>query len=214
MVFCGPAEPRAPRAAPPQPQSRPPMHRTRPRLAPLTAALATALVLFSGAAQAQSLVLSNLVVDNQAGSLMARFGVAVEGVAEVSENLNNGVTLALACKARLTRAGGLVGGPKISEAELTSRLKFDALAREYTLSLPGREAPLRNARLDDLLRAGWSELALDLGSWRMLERGQDYTVVLDIRLTQAEIPGWFKRNLFFWSWDVIPASTYQLHFKY
>jgi Na+/H+ antiporter NhaD/arsenite permease-like protein len=46
-------------------------------------------------ALAQSLTLNNLVVDNQAGSFMARFGVLVDGVPEVAYNLDNGVVLGL-----------------------------------------------------------------------------------------------------------------------
>ncbi len=188
--------------------------RSGTRIAPLAVALATALVLCAGAAQAQSLALSNLVVDNQAGTLMARFGVAVEGAASLTDQLQAGATLALSCKARLTKAGGLLGGTHISETGMLSRLKFDPLTREYALQLPGRETPLRGASLDELLRSGWGELALDLGSWRQLESGQDYSVSLEIKLSQAEIPSWLKRNLFFWSWDVIPATSYQLHFRY
>lgn len=217
MVFCAIAGPRAP-----EPQPLAAMHRTHMpqrgrsgvRIAPLAVALATALVLCAGAAQAQSLALSNLVVDNQAGTLMARFGVAVEGAASLTDQLQAGATLALSCKARLSKSGGLLGGARVSDSEMVSRLKFDPLSREYVLQAPGREAPLRAAALDELLRSGWGELALDLGSWRQLESGQDYSVTLEIKLSQAEIPGWLRRNLFFWSWDVIPATSYQLHFRY
>ncbi len=160
------------------------------------------------------MALSNLVVDNKAGSLTARFGVALDSVAELTESLQNGATLSLTCKARLGKKGGLFGSPQVAAAENASRLKYDALTKEYSLQLPGREAPLKNASLSDLLRAGWSELALDLGPWNMLERDKEYTLTLDIRLHQTEIPNWFKRTLFFWSWDVAPSATYQLHFKY
>ncbi|PKN08855.1 MAG: DUF4390 domain-containing protein [Deltaproteobacteria bacterium HGW-Deltaproteobacteria-8] len=190
------------------------MHRTRrPTLAAATA-FALALVLWASAAHAQTLVLSNLVVDNQAGSLMARFGVSVDGVAELTESLHNGVTLALTCKAELSKKSGLFGSPQLSKAEMTSRLKYDSLTKEYALFLPGREAPLKNAGLNELLRAGWGELTLDMGPWRMLERNKDYSLALDIRLQQTDIPNWFKRTLFFWAWDVAPSATYQLHFTY
>ncbi|MDQ7834300.1 MAG: DUF4390 domain-containing protein [Humidesulfovibrio sp.] len=192
------------------------MHRTRrtPKAAATAMLLATTLVLWTSVAAAQSLVLSNLVVDNKAGSLMARFGVSVDGVAELTESLQSGVTMALTCKAKLNRKSGLFGSPHLTEAESTSRLKFDALTKEYTLSLPGREAPLRNANLQDLLVAGWGGLTLGLGSWTMLERDKEYTLTLDIRLQQTDIPNWFRRTLLFWTWDVAPSASYQLHFKY
>lgn len=188
-------------------------HRPRTLLA-ACAAFTAVLALWAQLACAQSLVLSNLVVDNQAGNLAARFGVAVEGLAEVTDSLHSGVTLALSCKAQLTRPGGLFSSTQVAEAELVSRLKYDSLTKEYVLVLPGREAPLKNARLDELLRAGWSQLTLDMGSWRRLERGKEYALGLDIRLTQTDIPNWFRRTLFFWTWDVTPQTSYQLTFKY
>ncbi|OGR35028.1 MAG: hypothetical protein A2051_10460 [Desulfovibrionales bacterium GWA2_65_9] len=194
------------------------MQRTRrPTLAATTVlalALAQVLVLWTSAAAAQSLVLSNLVVDNKAGSLTARFGVSVDGVAELAESLQSGATLALTCKAKLSRKSGLFGSPQLAAAELTSRLKYDALTKEYSLLLPGREGQLKNTGLQELLRAGWGELTLDMGSWQMLERDREYTLTLDTRLHQTDIPNWFRRTLFFWSWDVAPSASYQLHFKY
>jgi hypothetical protein len=178
------------------------------------AAFAAALALWASLAFAQSLLLSNLVVDNQAGNLAARFGVTVDGLAEVTDSLHSGVTLALTCKARLSKPGGLLRSTQVAEAELVSRLKFDSLTKEYVLLLPGREAPLKNARLDELLRSGWGQLTLDMGSWRLLERGQEYALGLEIRLTQTDIPNWFRRTLFFWTWDVAPQTAYQLTFRY
>ncbi|MBI5519274.1 MAG: DUF4390 domain-containing protein [Desulfovibrio sp.] len=186
------------------------------RRPPLAAALALvlALTLWGQAAQAQSLVLSNLVVDNQSGVLAARFGVGMDSLAEVTDALQSGVTLALTCKGKLVRQGGLFSSPQVAEATMVSRLKYDSLTKEYTLTVPGREAPLKNARLDELLRAGWESLSLELGAWKLLERGKQYTLTLDIRLHQVDIPNWFRRTLFFWAWDVAPQASYQLHFKY
>jgi len=188
-------------------------HRRRP---PLAAALALvlALTLWGQAAQAQSLVLSNLVVDNQSGVLTARFGVAMDSPAEVSDALQSGMTLALTCRGKLEVKGGVFSSPQVAGAEMVCRVKYDTLTREYILTGPGREAPLKNASLDELLRAGWGSLTLDMGPWTLLKRGKEYTLSLDIRLHQTDIPNWFKRTLFFWSRDVAPQASYQLHFKY
>ncbi len=186
------------------------------RRPPLAAALALvlALSLWGQAAQAQSLVLSNLVVDNQSGALAARFGVALDSLVEATDALQAGATLALTCRGKLSVQGGMFSSPTVASAEMVCRLKYDQLTREYSLVVPGREAPLKNQRLDELLRAGWSSLALEMGPWKVLERGKEYSLALDIRLHQTDIPNWFKRTLFFWSWDVAPQASYQLHFKY
>jgi len=185
--------------------------RRRTRLTAL--ALALGLCLWAQAASAASLVLSNLVVDNQSGALAARFGVSIDSLTEVSDALTSGVTLALTCKGKLTRHGGVFSSPQVASADLVSRIKYDSLTKEFTMTLPGREAPLKNTRLDELLRSGWGALSLGMGPWKVLERGQEYTLSLDLRLHQVAIPNWFRRTLFFWAWDVAPQASYQLHFK-
>ncbi|OIO05555.1 MAG: hypothetical protein AUJ49_01250 [Desulfovibrionaceae bacterium CG1_02_65_16] len=176
-------------------------------------ALALGLCLCAQAASAATLSLQNLVVDNQSGMLAARFGISVESLAEVSDALTSGMTLSLTCKTRLTRRGGVFSNTQVAAADMDSRLKYDSLTKEFSLTLPGREAPLKNTRLDELLRVGWGTLSLEMGAWKTLEHGQEYTLTLDIRLHQVEIPNWFRRTLFFWSWDLTPQASYQLHFK-
>jgi len=187
--------------------------RSRPPLA-AALALALALTLWGQVAQAQTVVLSNLVVDNQSGTLAARFGVALDSLAEVSDALQSGMTLALTCRGQLDLHGGMFSSPQVARAEMVCRMKYDLLTREYILTVPGREAPLKNVSLDELLRTGWRSLTLDMGPWKLLERGKEYTLTLDIRLHQTDIPNWFKRTFLFWSWDVAPQTSYQLHFKY
>lgn len=186
--------------------------RRRTRLSAL--ALALGLCLWAQTASAASLVLSNLVVDNQSGVLAARFGVSLDSLTEISDALTSGVTLALTCKGKLARQGGVFSGPQVAATEMVSHLKYDSLTKEFLLQLPGREAPLKNTRLDELLRTGWGELSLEMGEWKLLQRGQEYTLTLDLRLQQVDIPNWFRRTLFFWAWDMAPQASYQLHFKY
>ncbi len=183
------------------------------RKTPLVAAFAIALCLCAHTAAAANLTLQNLVVDNQSGVLAARFGIGVDSLAEVSEALTSGMTLDLRCKTRLTRRVGLFSSTQLAAATLDSKLRYDSLTREFSLTLPGRDTPLKNTRLDDLLRDGWGALTLEMGPWRAMERGQDYTLSLDVRLHQVDIPNWVQRTLLFWTWDLAPQASYQLHFK-
>lgn len=178
-------------------------------------ALVLVLLLFWAApVLAQTLSLNNLVIDNQAGSFMARFGVGVEGIEDVAVNLDNGVVLGLTCEARLLRKRSLMPDRTVAETQWISRLQQDALTGEYVLVFPGRESPFREKDLKKLLARAWSNISLDMGPWSNLERGADYQLFLSIKLNQVDIPNWFRRTLFFWSWDVVPATTYQLDFRY
>ncbi len=179
------------------------------------AVLAVAVVLsWPRAAAAQSLHLQNLVVDNQAGSFMARFGVSVDGLDEVAQSVENGVTVALDCTARLFRKRSAWADAMVSEGRYQSRLQFDSLTGEYVLTAPGRETPYRDTDLKRILAQAWSALNVDLGPWSNLSRGDEYRIDLSITLSQTDVPAWLKNTLFFWSWDVAPATSYQLEFRY
>lgn len=171
--------------------------------------LSLAFFLFlAGPAWAQSLILNNLVIDNQAGSFMARFGVFVDGVPEVAHNLNNGVVLGLTCEAKLSRKRGMWVDKILAEVQWISRLQQDSLTGEYVLVLPERETPFREKDLQKLFLRAWSNISVDLGLWSNLERGQEYVLDLAIKLNQVDIPNWFWRTLFFWSWELASATTY------
>lgn len=174
---------------------------------------AVLLALTAVAAWAQSLVLDNLVVDNQAGTFTARFGVAVDDREHVAEVLQEGAVLGLDCEAALYRNQSYLPDRLVREAGWVSQLRYDPLKKEYSLEVPGREKA-SGPRLGELIAAEWSRLSVDLGSWEELERGHQYNLELTIRLSRLDTPNWLKRTLFFWSGDVVDPATYRLDFRY
>lgn len=187
------------------------MHATIARAAAL--ALVLAAVLAAGAARAQELQLTNLVVDSQAGAFTARFGVKPEGLIELKENLDAGITLALTAEAELAQAGGLLGGDTVFETAYVSELTYDALTKNYVIKRPGAE-PVTGEDLAQVMGRGWGRVSMALGPWEKLTRGSDYVLTLTVALKRQDLPNWFERTLFFWSWEAVPATTYQLEFTY
>ena len=185
-----------------------------PKYRALLGALLAALLLWTSLAQAQTLSLSNLVVDNKAGTFTARFGIGVTGVDEIAEVLTDGVVLALRCQATLLRKRSYWTDAAVAETDYVSTIRRDAISREFVLRLDGREAPLTGKRLGPLLAQAWGQIQLDLGPWDNLKRGQDYQLRLRLSLDRTEIPDWIRDTVFFWSWDVIPATNYTLEFAY
>jgi hypothetical protein len=176
-------------------------------------AVCLALLAFASVGRCQSLTLKNLVVDNQAGSIMVRFGVGVDGVQGIVQSLESGATLGLRCQARLVQEHFWYNA-KISSTDFVSLVRWDALTKEYVLELPGREQPLQDKDIQELFNKAWDQLTLDLGSWSALQRGDSYSLRLEIRLSRSDIPAWLRYSLFFWSWDVIQPTTYRLDFTY
>jgi hypothetical protein len=198
-----------------QPACAPPPGRAA-LLAPVLAALALllALVLAAQAAPAQSLVLDNLVLSNQAGTIAVRFGLEVDNVEPLRRALKDGGVLGLRCRARLSKHQSYLPDSLVAKAGIMRTLSWDGLTREYVIGQPGQVELLRNGNLASLVGAGWREIAMDLGPWSLLERGASYRLDLSVDLDRADVPLWLRRVLFFWSWDVVPEAKYQLEFTY
>lgn len=194
----------------------PPWGRICPRYGQvLVAGLALILLLACpGRSLAQELVLVNLVVDNHAGAILVRFGVKVEGTDRVAELLKDGESLGLNCSISLQRSRSLWVDKTAGEAELYLSLRYDPLSKQFVAESPGDEPPMVHPDLTALLDRAWSEISLELGSWKNLVRGKEYNLRLEIRLDREDVPIWLKRSLFFWDWEAAPATHYQLEFTY
>ncbi|WP_320006698.1 DUF4390 domain-containing protein [Maridesulfovibrio sp.] len=172
------------------------------------------LTVLPPAAQASSLKLKNMVLDNQAGSIMARFGIELSADAQVEEALQNGIKLKLICKASLFEHKSIWLDSEVAGKIYSNKLYFDSLSKQFVLEKQGSDKILKNKNLTILLREEWKNIILDLGPWSTLRRGERYNLRLKVQLDRTEIPVWLKNTLFFWSWDIIPAATYQLDFTY
>ncbi|CCO23166.1 DUF4390 domain-containing protein [Maridesulfovibrio hydrothermalis] len=172
------------------------------------------LSFFAAPADAGTLQLKNMVLDNQAGSIMARFGIFLKNDTLVEDALLNGVRLKLECEAELLKHKSLWPDSQIARKTYSNKLYFDSLSKQFVLEKPGADQIFKNESLTILLREKWRTIVLDLGPWSTLERDERYKLRLKVRLDQTDIPAWLKNTLFFWSWDVIPSVTYQLDFTY
>jgi len=164
---------------------------------------------------AQSIKLSNLVVDNQAGRIKVRFGVEVAATQEVEEALHNGQVLALQCRATLSRGRDYLWDVKVAQTQTVSRLILSDNGEAYEIIHPGgREENFRGRDLGVVMREAWGAMDLDLGPWDSLSRGNVYVLSLDVRLLRQDVSTWLKNALFFWSFDTIPPAEYKLEFSY
>lgn len=164
-------------------------------------------------AQASSLQLKNMVLDNQAGSIMARFGIELRADTQVEDALQSGIKLRLVCDAALFEHKNVWMDSKVAGKKCSNKIYFDSLSNEYVLEKPGDKIT-KDKSLSILLREEWKSFVLDLGPWSTLQRGERYNLRLKVRLDRTEVPQWLKSTLFFWSWDIVPAATYQLDFTY
>lgn len=179
---------------------------------PLLAVLA--VLIFAAAAHAQTLSLLAPAIANVNGSLTARFGVTVEELPILKGELEDGVELVLNCNIELSEVMDYWVNSGIASNRFKSTLKFDPLTKEYVMTLPGRDAPLKNKSLEMLLREGWGTIEAGLGPWSRLERGQEYSLSLQTTMNEVGAPQGFTRFIYFWSWDAGFDATFVLNFTY
>ena len=174
-------------------------------------------IVFAWRAQsfAQSIKLSNLVVDNQAGRIKVRFGVEVAATQEVEQALHNGQLLALQCRATLSRRRDYFWNASVAQAQTVSRLIRSDDGEAYEIIHPGgRRENYRGRDLAVVMGEAWGTMDLDLGPWDSLSRGNVYVLSLEVRLLRQDVSAWLKNALFFWNFDTIPPAEYKLEFSY
>lgn len=175
---------------------------------------ALAVLILASVAAAQTLNLMAPSLANSSGQLTARFGVTVEEKPILKGELEDGAELVLKCEVELYEGNEYWLDHQIAEATFESSLKFDALTKEFVMTLPDRDKPLRNTNIEQLVAEGWGTIEASLGEWNMLERGERYSLVLNTSMNEKDAPEGFSRFIYFWSWDAGASNSFQLDFVY
>lgn len=175
--------------------------------------LLTVLILAS-AAWGQTLSLMAPAIANSEGSLTARFGVTVEEKAVLKGELQDGAALVLKCDIRLDEINDYWLDSTIAATEFVSTISFDALTKEFVMTIPGRSSPLRDKDLAAILEQGWSSIEARLGAWSALERGQKYSLSVNTTMHEEGAPEGLSRFIYFWSWSKGADTTFILNFTY
>jgi len=173
-----------------------------------------AVFLFTAVAQAQTLSLMAPSIANDNGALVARYGVSVVEKPILKGELEDGAELILKCAIELFEVSDYWLDSTVSSAEFESVLKYDHLTKEFLMTLPGRENPLRNKDIEALLLKGWGSIKATLGPWNVLKRGQQYSLRLITTMNEADAPQGISRFIYFWSWDAGADNTFHLNFTF
>lgn len=179
----------------------------------LPAALLAVLIL-AGVALAQSLSLKAPTLANVNGRLTALFGIVVDDRPILKGELEDGAVLVLKCEVKLLEPRDYWMDRDISEVRFQSRLSFDPLTREFVMTLPDRQTPLRGKDLSAILDKGWGTIGATLGSWALLDRGEKYSLRLHTSMNEEDAPEGMMRFFYFWSWDAGADNAFQLDFTF
>jgi hypothetical protein len=171
------------------------------------------IFLHAAQASAQDISLGNLIVDNIDGNISVRFGVQFANPFAIEAALNEGAELALVCDAKLTAKRDYWLDHEIGRAQSVSRLR-KITAGQYRITVPGGGDPLTGQDFPALLARAFEDFSMTLGPWNLLNRGDAYSLSMEIRLERQDVSPWLKKSLFFWSFDAAPPARYRLDFSY
>ena len=181
----------------------------------IAAGLVACFVLAGGGeARAQQLVLKDMGVESENGAVVLRFSLGVDDESALRNALVQGGALLLECRATLFKERDYWLDGDVAEAGFLSTLRSDPLTREFILSQPGLERPLRSKELGPLLDRAWGEIDAPLTTLARLEAGNLYYVEFEARLKMDDVPEWLKGTLFYRTWEVAPSLTYRMDFEY
>ena len=176
-----------------------------------TASCLLVLLLVTRAA-GQEVILRNLIVNNDEGTVHLRFGLRTREPEELSRFLKQGTGLRLICAASMDLERDLWWNRELRRSRKEFLLRYHSLDDDYRLATEDGGFQERNADLESLLHKGWSRIDMYLGDWPGEYEEDDLALNLRVRLVRSDVPVWLKRTLFFWSWNVVPAKNYRIRF--
>ncbi len=171
------------------------------------------IILFSASvAYAQTLSLMAPSIARENDVLMAQYGVTVIEKPILKGELEDGIELVLKSTIELFKVNDYWLDKSIASADFESTIRFDRLKKEFVMTLPGRDTPLRNKALRPLLLNGWGCIKANLGPWSALQKGEKYSLRLITTMNEKDAPKGFSRFFYFWSWDAGSDNTFHLNF--
>lgn len=157
-----------------------------------------------------SFILNSLNLNETTGGMNLEAYVALRHTEPIEDGLMEGALLNLEISALLERRHSLRPNSSLSSASLLYQIRFDPVSREFVLLRPDLP-PLRQRRLSHLLENVLADMVLFLPLEKAARPGK-YRASLKLGLRQADIPPLIERTLFFWSWEVIPPTTFSLDY--
>ena len=164
--------------------------------------------------QAQSLVLNDLVVDNTNGTMTVHYGVLVEDAPAIEQALSEGLNLRFSGHAALYRKRSMWWDEFLVENDFICDIREDILKQEGVLTMDGEEIRFP---MDDFARVFQERLehmVTPLGPWSRVQKGTTYIVRLTLAMSRVDVPVWIRVPLFFWSWDLVPETRFEMEFSY
>ncbi len=168
----------------------------------------------SSSLHAQSLVLSDLVLDNSNSTMSVHYGLLVKDAPAIANALHEGLQLRFCSHVALYKKRSFGWDTLLVEKETVFDLHEDTLKQEGVMSIAGKEIRFPMTEFEHVFQKRLASLTASLGPWSMAQKGRTYVVRLTLSLSRVDVPVWIRFPLFFWSWDIVPATQFEMEFVY
>ena len=170
------------------------------------------LLFFVGLLHAQPLILNDLVVDNSNGTMTVHYGVQVEDAPAIEQALSEGLKLRFVGHVALYKKRSLWWNEFLVENDFVCDLREDTLKQEVVLVIDDQETRFPMSELARVFQERLEHLVTPLGPWSMVDKKTTYIVRLTLTMSRIDVPVWIRVPLFFWSWDLVPETTFEMEF--
>lgn len=167
-----------------------------------------------GLLHAQSLILNDLVVDNSNGTMTVHYGVLVEDAPAIEQALSEGLKLRFIGHVALYEKRSLWWNEFLVENNFVCDLREDTLKQEVVLVIDDQETRFPMSEFARVFQERLEHLVTPLGPWSMVDKKTTYIVRLTLTMSRIDVPVWIRVPLFFWSWDLVPETTFEMEFAY
>lgn len=166
------------------------------------------------AAQPERLILRAFSVATEGETMVLRVAVDIDDREALRNLLRDGAQLKLTLAATLKRSRTLMPAEEVGVVVAEILMRHDPLTREFEFSTSPDLPHRRDRNFNRLMDATLERLRLPLAPAAGLAQGESYTLSLTCGLRHTQVPPWLEKTLFFWSWDVVPESTYTQSFTF
>lgn len=165
------------------------------------------------AAQMQGFVYEDPKLYQKDATVRLAMPVSVDNEDVLRGTLRDGATVELLIDIKVERKRSLWFNETINETQHSFVLKHDPLTRVFRVFDSKGEVLSEHKNIRIVLRNTLKEMDLPVISRTLLEQGEEYFVIITLRLQHVELPPWLDKTLVFWSRDLIDPETIKLDYR-
>lgn len=168
---------------------------------------------FVAGASTQDIAFHELTLDSKANPITVNLGFELTNCPLLADMLRNGARVELHCNITLQRKRLFWTDETLTEKNLSFRLRYDPLTREFLME-NGDRPPMRHKNLEPLLKKRLDRMRIPLGATALLVPENSYVIKVVTGLRHLPSPLNLSNSVFFKNETIIPDTSIAMSFDY